>query len=61
MRPVMSAWRPRWRPLPAWARAVLAATAGLVTFPPLWRAYAWWWDIWNGAGAFCERWLPAVR
>ena len=39
----------------------IGITASLVLLPPLWRAYAWWWDFWNGPGAFYARWLPVMR
>lgn len=50
-----------WRRLPTRARLALLISGAMILFPPSWRLYAWWWDLWNGPGTFYARWLPVVR
>jgi len=50
-----AAW---WGRLTFAARCLILTVASLIGLPIAWRAYAWWWDLWNGAGDFYSRLLP---
>ena len=50
-----------WQSLPFALKVIAIGMMALVLIAPLWRAVAWWWDLWNGLGSFYDRLLPVVR
>ena len=57
----MNGIRARWHALQLAVRVGILTLVLLVALAPAWRLYAAWWDLWNGAGSFYDRWLPVAR